>query len=106
MKKRTFILSSFVFLLSAVSFGQESNISSTRLTKESTKSRTTGSNQSKKNDSGKLSQNSSNTIESIDREILMLENVLVINKDDQGFNRDAVNIRIAELKERRKTLIK
>jgi len=99
-------LSSFVFLLSAVTFGQESQLSTTRLTKESPKSRTTVSNRSENTGLSKLSQNSSNTIESIDREIQVLENVLIINKDDKAFDRDAVNKRIVELRERRKTLNK
>lgn len=105
MKKRALILSSFVFLLSAVTFGQESQLSTTRLTKESTKSRQPVSTRSEKSLS-KLSQNSSNTIESIDREIKALEDVLIINKDDKAFDRDAVNSRIMELRERRKTLNK
>jgi hypothetical protein len=104
MKKRALILSSFVFLLSAVTFGQESQLSTTRLTKESPKSRTTVSNRSENTGLSKLSQNSSNTIESIDQEIKVLENVLIINKDDQAFDKTAVNNRIMELTERRKTL--
>jgi lipopolysaccharide export LptBFGC system permease protein LptF len=104
MKKRALILSSFAFLLSAFSYGQESRLSSTQLTKAPTKSRSTVAQHAVRNNSGKLAQNSPNTIESIDQEIQTLENVLIINKDDRDFNREAVNKRIAELKEQRKNL--
>lgn len=103
MKRRALIVCSFALLLSAVSYAQESQISSTQLTKESTKSRGTVARQSQVPQ--KLSQNPLNTIESIDREIQVLENVLLINQDDQAFDRNAVINRIAELQERRKTLI-
>lgn len=104
MKRRALILSSFVFLLSAVTFGQESKLSSTRLTKESTKSRGTVSQRPATTKVNKLSQNSPNSIESIDREIQVLEDVLIINKDDKTFDRNAVDKRIVELRERRRTL--